>query len=77
MNIEDQVREAIVAELKRQSEAGEQGLDNERAKRICEDVLLYAHGLAAMQATGRTNFAKDQVAQRIHEMHDTQLAKNK
>ena len=26
MNIEDQVREAIVAELKRQSEAGEQGL---------------------------------------------------
>ena len=26
MNIEDQVREAIVAELKRQSEGGEQGL---------------------------------------------------
>ena len=26
MNIEDQVREAIVAELMRQSEAGEQGL---------------------------------------------------
>ena len=26
MNIEDQVRNAIVAELKRQSEAGEQGL---------------------------------------------------
>jgi hypothetical protein len=26
MNIENQVREAIVAELKRQSEAGEQGL---------------------------------------------------
>ena len=26
MNIEDQVREAIIAELKRQSEAGEQGL---------------------------------------------------
>jgi len=26
MNIEDQVRDAIVAELKRQSEAGEQGL---------------------------------------------------
>ena len=26
MNIEDQVREAIVAELKRQSEAGQQGL---------------------------------------------------
>ena len=26
MNIEDQVREAILAELKRQSEAGEQGL---------------------------------------------------
>ncbi len=66
------VREPMIA-----AEAGEQGLDNEKAKRICEDVLLYAHGLAAMQATGRTNFAKDQVAQRIHEMHDTQLAKNK
>ena len=26
MNIEDQVREAIIAELKRQSEAGERGL---------------------------------------------------
>ncbi|MBM6579200.1 hypothetical protein ILT44_03305 [Microvirga sp. BT689] len=26
MNIEDQVREAIIAELKRQSEAGQQGL---------------------------------------------------
>lgn len=26
MNIEDQVRKAIIAELKRQSEAGEQGL---------------------------------------------------
>ncbi|NBJ09405.1 hypothetical protein [Microvirga arsenatis] len=26
MNIEDQVREAIVAELKRQSEAGQRGL---------------------------------------------------
>ena len=26
MNIEDQVRDAIIAELKRQSEAGEQGL---------------------------------------------------
>ncbi len=26
MNIEDQVREAIIAELKRQSEAGEYGL---------------------------------------------------
>ena len=26
MNIENQVREAIIAELKRQSEAGEQGL---------------------------------------------------
>ena len=26
MNIEDQVREAIVAELKRQSEVGQQGL---------------------------------------------------
>ena len=26
MNIEDQVREAIIAELRRQSEAGEQGL---------------------------------------------------
>ena len=26
MNIEDQVREAIVAELKRQSEGGDQGL---------------------------------------------------
>ena len=26
MNIEDHVREAIIAELKRQSEAGEQGL---------------------------------------------------
>jgi hypothetical protein len=26
MNIEDQVREAIVAELKRQSDAGERGL---------------------------------------------------
>ena len=26
MNIEDQVREAIIAELKRQSEAGEKGL---------------------------------------------------
>jgi hypothetical protein len=26
MNIEDQVREAIIAELKRQSEAGDQGL---------------------------------------------------
>ena len=26
MNIEDQVREAIIAELKRQSEASEQGL---------------------------------------------------
>jgi hypothetical protein len=30
MNIEDQVRDAIVAELKRQSEGGEQGLRVDR-----------------------------------------------
>ncbi len=64
------VREPMIA-----GEAGEKGLENEKAKRVCEDVLLYAHGLAAMQATGRTSFTQSQMTQRIHEMHETLLAK--
>ena len=50
-------------------------LDSEKAKRVCEDVMLYAHGLAAMQATGRTNFTQPQIAQRVHEMHEMLLKK--
>ena len=37
--------------------------------------MLYAHGLAAMQATGRTNFTQPQIAQRVHEMHEMLLKK--
>ena len=50
-------------------------LAREKAKRVCEDVMLYAHGLAAMQATGRTNFTQPQIAQRVHEMHEMLLKK--
>ena len=57
------------------AEASEKGLDSEKAKRVCEDVMLYAHGLAAMQATGRTNFTQPQIAQRVHEMHEMLLKK--
>ena len=76
---EDGGMQSFGSELAREpmitAEASEKGLDSEKAKRVCEDVMLYAHGLAAMQATGRTNFTQPQIAQRVHEMHEMLLKK--
>ena len=76
---EDGGMQSFGSELAREpmitAEASEKGLDSEKAKRVCEDVRLYAHGLAAMQATGRTNFTQPQIAQRVHEMHEMLLKK--
>ena len=66
------VREPMVS-----AEADVKGLDSEKAKRVCEDVMIYAHGLAAMQATARTAMTQQQMADRIHELHETLVAKVK
>ena len=55
----------------------EKGLDAEKAKQICVALLLYAHGMAAMQATGRTAFTRQQIEANMHAMHEMLLARVK
>ena len=66
------VREPLVS-----AEVGEKGLDAEKAKQICVALLLYAHGMAAMQATGRTAFTRQQIEANMHAMHEMLLAQVK
>ena len=40
-------------------------------------LLLYAHGMAAMQATGRTAFTRQQIEANMHAMHEMLLAQAK
>ena len=66
------VREPLVS-----AETEEKGLDAEKAKQICVALLLYAHGMAAMQATGRTAFTRQQIEANMHAMHEMLLAQAK
>ena len=66
------VREPLVS-----AETEEKGLDAEKAKQICIALLLYAHGMAAMQATGRTAFTRQQIEANMHAMHEMLLAQTK
>lgn len=66
------VREPLVS-----AETEEKGLDAEKAKQICTALLLYAHGMAAMQATGRTAFTRQQIEANMHAMHEMLLAQTK
>ena len=59
------------------AETEEKGLDAEKAKQICIALLLYAHGMAAMQATGRTAFTRQQIEANMHAMHEMLLAQTK
>ena len=59
------------------AETEEKGLDAEKAKQICIALLLYAHGMAAMQATGRTAFTRQQIEANMHAMHEMLLAQAK
>ena len=59
------------------AETEEKGLDAEKAKQICTALLLYAHGMAAMQATGRTAFTRQQIETNMHAMHEMLLAQTK
>ena len=59
------------------SEVVREGLDAEKAKQICIALLLYAHGMAAMQATGRTAFTRQQIEANMHAMHEMLLAQTK
>ena len=59
------------------AETEEKGLDAEKAKQICVALLLYAHGMAAMQATGRTAFTRQQIETNMHAMHEMLLAQTK
>ena len=78
---EDGGMQSFGSELAREpmitAEASEKGLDSEKAKRVCEDVMLYAHGMAAMQATGRTAFTRQQIEANMHAMHEMLLAQAK
>ena len=66
------VREPLVS-----AETEEKGLDADKAKQICIALLLYAHGMAAMQATGRTAFTRQQIEANMHAMHEMLLAQAK
>ena len=66
------VREPLVS-----AEAEEKGLDAEKAKQVCVELMLYVHGMAAMQATGRTAFTRQQIEENVHAMHEMLLARVK
>ena len=78
---EDGGMQSFGSELAREpmitAEASEKGLDSEKAKQICTALLLYAHGMAAMQATGRTAFTRQQIETNMHAMHEMLLAQTK
>ena len=73
---QEQMRQEQAMEERRR-EAEEKGLDAEKAKQICIALLLYAHGMAAMQATGRTAFTHQQIEANMHAMHEMLLAQTK
>ena len=66
------VREPIV-----EAEAAQSGLDKEKARAVCEELWLFVHGMASMQASGRTSYSKEQEKNMISGVHEALLAKAK
>lgn len=64
------VREPVIS-----AEAEEKQIAADKAKAVCVDLMLYVHGMAAMQATGRISYTRQQIEESIHAMHETLLAR--
>lgn len=52
-----------------QAEQAETGLDEEKARAVCVDTLVFAHGLATLMASARVNFTLEQAAEMIDRVH--------
>lgn len=66
------VRDPIV-----EAEAAQSGLDKDKAKTVSEELYIFVHGLASMQASGRTSYSKDQTLDMVSGVHEALLAKAK
>lgn len=44
---------------------------------MCEELWLFVHGMASMQASGRTSYSKEQEKSMISGVHEALLAKAK
>ena len=66
------VREPMV-----EAEAEQTGLDKQKAQEVCEKMWIFAHGLAAMQAAGRTSLTKEQTNDELHDVHQALIAQAK
>ena len=66
------VREPIV-----EVEAAQAGLTKDKAKEVSEELWLFTHGLAAMQASGRTSYSREQAQGTVSGVHEALLAKAK